>query len=286
MLTVFSVIMIIILSLSAVFTDSSVLFCVIGIIIGAGGIIFPLAFKRKLKKPVFNICSVLITAACLTVCLYTGSNTAEGTKMQRNELLQEVRNAAEIGDTEALKDVYTSFSEKYGETDDVLLLAADCYLNAADVLEKNIEEKEKCKQYRETANAFIRRTQVKTSKDYYVTNGHYIQTEPAAFIRVNNWLDAVKHYPMWDTANLMVAISLRHDGSTDYTMIQYYTDMAIKINPNNALALAYMGVIRYEQGMYDSALSYLEQAEKIGGDDMRVYSVTQCYKKLIEEARK
>lgn len=286
MLIISSVIMLIIFSLSAVFTDSSVLLCVIGIIVSAAGFIFAIVCKDKLKKPLFNICSVLIAAVCLTLCLFTRSVSAEGTKLQRNELLQAVRDAAQIGDTEALKDVYTTFSEKYGETDDVLLLAADCYLNAADLIDANGEEKDKRKQYQETANTFIKRTQVKTSMNYYMTNGHYLESEPAAFVRVNNWLEAVKRYPMWDNANLMVALSLRHDGSTDYTMIQYYTDMAVRINPNNALALAYMGVVRYEMGMYDSALAYLKQAEKVGGDDIRVYSVTQCYRRLIEEAGK
>ena len=230
-----------------IFANINIILGSIGILAAAAVIVLSVFVKTKLKKPLFNLLTTALI--CMTVVmgvLAVPNSGGAGTLTHRGELLEEIL-AADAEDVKPLSEKYT---ELYGEDDTLKLTLAERYIAEEDI---------------DAARDALRYINDKTSKEYYMQQSEWYRRFDRFQYTRELWNDAVENHPDWDTAYLMLALSMMEDQSQRLPEIEYYLMKAFVLNPNSPYTVCYLGVVKYQTLDYIEAMRYFTTASKLNG---------------------
>ena len=269
--------------LSIIFTDSSMIMCILGLLLCAGGIVCKAFLAAKLKKSLGRALRIILPAAAVLVGLFTFSSAGDGTLAARAKAAERVYQLTSGNDLEAAKTFLENYYDTYGENDDVALSAAEGYLSMAKALRD--EDSDRAKEYywagSDQLNYHVENTK---SKEYYLLKGEYYLYGNNG--QVEHWQQAVEDYPDWGEAHMMVAMALAEEDSLNYAMREYYLKLALELEPENAYAAAELGRVYFEQGYYDHAAACYTMAKEIGARNEYIEDMADFYLRAIGEVQK
>ncbi len=266
----------------AVFTIDTISFAILGAVAVIAGLDGMLLLRKK--SPELAACAGvagLIIGCILSIAAY--SNPQKGGRLDYEKDLGTLWEASAGADLERMETVNQAFTDKYGNLDTAGLAYADCYLNVAE----NEEDEGRKAEYKRAASDLLDRVVDTKSQDYYLVKGHLLEfdSKTIAHMLSNHWIDAIKTYPTWDTAHLMAGLAILDEtGNKNLQLAQYYLFQAIELNPDNALANAYMGITSYEQGYYEHAEGYLQCAKDLSEEGDYASELAAYYLNLVKEA--
>lgn len=273
--------------LSLIFTDSSVIMCILGLLLCIGGIVCKAFLGDKFKKSWNRALQILLPAAAVLVALFTFASGGDGTLIARAKAAERVYRLTSGDDLEAAQTFLESYYETYGENDDVALTAAEGYLTAVKRLQD--KDSDRAKEYywagSDQLNYHVENTK---SKKYYLLRGEYYLYGGSAWMywQVEHWQQAVEDYPDWGQAHMMVAMALAEEDLLNYAMREYYLKLALELEPENAYAAAELGRVYFEQGYYDHAGAYYTMAKEIGAGNDYIEEMADFYLRAIGEVQK
>ena len=269
--------------LSIIFMDSSMIMCILGLLLCAGGIVCKAFLAAKLKKSLGRALRIILPAAAVLVGLFTFSSAGDGTLAARAKAAERVYQLTSGNDLEAAKTFLENYYDTYGENDDVALSAAEGYLSMAKALRD--EDSDRAKEYywagSDQLNYHVENTK---SKEYYLLKGEYYLYGNNG--QVEHWQQAVEDYPDWGEAHMMVAMALAEEDSLNYAMREYYLKLALELEPENAYAAAELGRVYFEQGYYDHAAACYTMAKEIGARNEYIEDMADFYLRAIGEVQK
>ena len=271
--------------LSLIFTDSSVIMCIFGLLLCIGGIACKAFLAAKLKGGWNRAVQILLPAAAVLVALFTFASGGDGTLIARAKATEHVYRLASGDDLEAAQTFLESYYEAYGENDDVALTAAEGYLAAAKELQD--KDSDRAKEYywagSDQLNYHVENTK---SKEYYLLQGEYYLLDESSHWLAAYWQQAVEDYPDWGQAHMMAAMALAEEDSLNYAMREYYLKLALELESENAYAAAELGRVYFEQGYYDHAGAYYTMAKEIGAGNDYIEDMADFYLRAIGEVQK
>lgn len=271
--------------LSVIFTDSSVIMCILGLLLCIGGIVCKAFRAAKLKEGWNRALQILLPAAAVLVALFTFASGGDGTLIARAKATEHVYRLASGDDLEAAQTFLESYYETYGENDDVALTAAEGYLAAAKELQD--KDSDRAKEYywagSDQLNYHVENTK---SKEYYLLQGEYYLLDESSHWLAAYWQQAVEDYPDWGQAHMMAAMALAEEDSLNYAMREYYLKLALELESENAYAAAELGRVYFEQGYYDHAGAYYTMAKEIGAGNDYIEDMADFYLRAIGEVQK
>lgn len=273
--------------LSLIFTDSSVIMCIFGLLLCIGGIVCKAFLGDKFKKSWNRALQILLPSAAVLVALFTFASGGDGTLIARAKAAERVYRLTSGDDLEAAQTFLESYYETYGENDDVALAAAEGYLTAVKRLQD--KDSDRAKEYywvgSDQLNYHVENTK---SKKYYLLQGEYYLYGGSAWMywQVEHWQQAVEDYPDWGQAHMMVAMALAEEDPLNYAMREYYLKLALELEPENAYAAAELGRVYFEQGYYDHAGAYYTMAKEIGAGNDYIEEMADFYLRAIGEVQK
>lgn len=269
--------------LSIIFTDSSVVMCILGLLLCIGGIGCKAFLAAKLKKSLGRALRIILPAAAVLVGLFTFSSDGAGTLAARAKAAERVYQLTSGNDLEAAKSFLENYYDTYGENDDVALTAAEGYLSVVKTLRD--KDSDRAEEYywagSDQLNYHVENTK---SKKYYLLQGEYYLYEGSWL--VDHWQQAVEDHPDWGEAHMMLAMALAEDCPLNYTMREYYLKLALELEPDNAYAAAELGRVYFEQGCYDHAGACYTMAKEIGAGNDYIEGMADFYLRAIEEVQK
>lgn len=269
--------------LSIIFTDSSVVMCILGLLLCIGGIGCKAFLAAKLKKSLGRALRIILPAAAVLVGLFTFSSDGAGTLAARAKAAERVYQLTSGNDLEAAKSFLENYYDTYGENDDVALTAAEGYLSVVKTLrDKDSDRAEKY--YWAGSDQLNYHVENTKSKKYYLLQGEYYLYEGSWL--VDHWQQAVEDHPDWGEAHMMLAMALAEDCPLNYTMREYYLKLALELEPDNAYAAAELGRVYFEQGCYDHAGACYTMAKEIGAGNDYIEGMADFYLRAIEEVQK
>lgn len=271
--------------LSIIFTDSSVVMCILGLLLCIGGIACRAFLAAKLKEGWSRALRIVLPAAAVLVGLFTFSLAGDGTLAARAKAAERVYQLTSGNDLEAAKTFLENYYDTYGENDDVALTAAEGYLSVVKTLRD--KDSDRAEEYywagSDQLNYHVENTK---SKKYYLLQGEYYLYSGSSHWKVAFWQQAVEDYPDWGEAHMMVAMALAEDDSLNYAMREYYLKLALELEPDNAYAAAELGRVYFEQGCYDHAGACYTMAKEIGAGNDYIEGMADFYLRAIEEVQK
>lgn len=271
--------------LSIIFTDSSVIMCILGLLLCVGGIVCKAFLATKLKKGWSRAIQIILPAAAVLVGLFTFSSAGDGTLAARAKAAERVYQLTSGNDLEAAKTFLEDYYNTYGENDNVALTAAEGYLSVVKALWD--KDSDRADEYywagSDQLNYHVENTR---SKKYYLLQGEYYLYGKSSYWQVENWQQAVEDYPDWGEAHMMVAMALAGEDSLSYAMREYYLKLALELEPDNAYAAAELGRVYFEQGYYDHAGACYTMAKEIGAGNDYIEGMADFYLRAIEEVQK
>ena len=271
--------------LSIIFTDSSVIMCILGLLLCVGGIVCKAFLAAKLKKGWSRVLQIVLPAAAVLVGLFTFSSDGVGTLAARAKAAERVYQLTSGNDLEAAKTFLENYYDTYGENDDVALTAAEGYLSVVKTLRD--KDSDRAEEYywagSDQLNYHVENTK---SKKYYLLQGEYYLYSGSSHWKVAFWQQAVEDYPDWGEAHMMVAMALAEDDSLNYAMREYYLKLALELEPDNAYAAAELGRVYFEQGYYDHAGACYTMAKEIGAGNSYIEGMADFYLRAIGEVQK
>lgn len=271
--------------LSIIFTDSSVVMCILGLLLCIGGIGCKAFLAAKLKKSLGRALRIILPAAAVLVGLFTFSSDGAGTLAARAKAAERVYQLTSGNDLEAAKSFLENYYDTYGENDDVALTAAEGYLSVVKTLRD--KDSDRAEEYywagSDQLNYHVENTK---SKKYYLLQGEYYLYSGSSHWKVAFWQQAVEDYPDWGEAHMMVAMALAEGDSLNYAMREYYLKLALELEPENAYAAAELGRVYFEQGYYDHAGACYTMAKEIGAGNEYIEDMADFYLRAIEEVQK
>lgn len=271
--------------LSIIFTDSSVVMCILGLLLCAGGIVCKAFLAAKLKKSLGRALRIILPAAAVLVGLFTFSSDGAGTLAARAKAAERVYQLTSGNDLEAAKTFLENYYDTYGENDDVALTAAEGYLSVVKAL-RDKDSDTADEYYWAGSDQLNYHVENKKSKEYYLLQGEYYLYGSSSYWQVEHWQQAVEDYPDWGEAHMMVAMALAEDDSLNYAMREYYLKLALELEPENAYAAAELGRVYFEQGYYDHAGACYTMAKEIGAGNEYIEDMADFYLRAIEEVQK
>lgn len=271
--------------ISMIFTDSSVVMCILGLLLCIGGIVCKAFLAAKLKKGWNRALRIILPAAAVLVGLFTFSSDGAGTLAARAKAAERVYQLTSGNDLEAAKSFLENYYDTYGENDDVALTAAEGYLSVVKTLRD--KDSDRAEEYywagSDQLNYHVENTK---SKKYYLLQGEYYLYSGSSHWKVAFWQQAVEDYPDWGEAHMMVAMALAEDDSLNYAMREYYLKLALELEPENAYAAAELGRVYFEQGYYDHAGACYTMAKEIGAGNSYIEDMADFYLRAIGEVQK
>ena len=187
--------------LSIIFTDSSVVMCILGLLLCIGGIGCKAFLAAKLKKSLGRALRIILPAAAVLVGLFTFSSDGAGTLAARAKAAERVYQLTSGNDLEAAKSFLENYYDTYGENDDVALTAAEGYLSVVKTLRD--KDSDRAEEYywagSDQLNYHVENTK---SKKYYLLQGEYYLYSGSSHWKVAFWQQAVEDYPVWGEAHM------------------------------------------------------------------------------------
>lgn len=270
--------------ISIIFTDSSMIMCILGLLLCIGGIACRAFLAAKLKKGWSRALRIVLPAAAVLVGLFTFSSAGDGTLAARAKAAERVYQLTSGNDLEAAKTFLENYYDTYGENDDVALTAAEGYLSMVKALRDKDSDRAD-EYYWAGSDQLSYHVENKRSKKYYLLQGEYYLYEGSSRM-VDHWQQAVEDYPDWGEAHMMLAMALAEDCPLNYTMREYYLKLALELEPDNAYAAAELGRVYFEQGCYDHAGACYTMAKEIGAGNDYIEDMADFYLRAIEEVQK
>lgn len=269
--------------LSIIFTDSSMVMCILGLLLCIGGIACRAFLAAKLKEGWSRALRIVLPAAAVLVGLFTFSLAGDGTLAARAKAAERVYQLTSGNDLEAAKTFLENYYDTYGENDDVALTAAEGYLSMVKAL-RDKDSNRADEYYWAGSDQLNYHVENKKTKKYYLLQGEYYLYEGSWL--VDHWQQAVEDYPDWGEAHMMLAMALAEDCPLNYTMREYYLKLALELEPDNAYAAAELGRVYFEQGCYDHAGACYTMAKEIGAGNDYIEDMADFYLRAIEEVQK
>lgn len=270
--------------ISMIFTDSSMVMCILGLLLCIGGIACRAFLAAKLKEGWSRALRIVLPAAAVLVGLFTFSLAGDGTLAARAKAAERVYQLTSGNDLEAAKTFLENYYDTYGENDDVALTAAEGYLSMVKAL-RDKDSNRADEYYWAGSDQLSYHVENKRSKKYYLLQGEYYLYEGSSRM-VDHWQQAVEDYPDWGEAHMMLAMALAEDCPLNYTMREYYLKLALELEPENAYAAAELGRVYFEQGCYDHAGACYTMAKEIGAGNDYIEGMADFYLRAIEEVQK
>lgn len=273
--------------ISMIFTDSSMVMCILGLLLCIGGIVCKAFLAAKLKKGWNRALRIILPAAAVLVGLFTFASDGDGTLMARAKAAERVYQVTSGNDLEAAKSFLENYYDTYGENDDVALTAAEGYLSVVKTLRD--KDSDRAEEYYWAGSDQLNcHVENKKTKKYYLLQGEYYLYEGSSWMYwlVDYWQQAVEDYPDWGEAHMMLAMALAEDCPLNYTMREYYLKLALELEPENAYAAAELGRVYFEQGYYDHAGACYTMAKEIGAGNSYIEDMADFYLRAIEEVQK
>ncbi len=273
--------------ISMIFTDSSMVMCILGLLLCAGGIVCKAFLAAKLKKGWNRALQIILPAAAVLVGLFTFASDGDGTLMARAKAAERVYQVTSGNDLEAAKTFMENYYDTYGENDNVALTAAEGYLSVVKALRDKDSDRAD-EYYRAGSDQLSAHVANKRSKKYYLLKGEYYLYSDGSWMYqlVDHWQQAVEDYPDWGEAHMMLAMALAEDCPLYYTMREYYLKLALELEPENAYAAAELGRVYFEQGYYDHAGACYTMAKEIGAGNSYIEGMADFYLRAIGEVQK
>lgn len=269
--------------ISMIFTDSSMVMCILGLLLCAGGIVCKAFLAAKLKKGWNRALQIILPAAAVLVGLFTFSSGGDGTLAARAKAAERVYQVTSGNDLEAAKTFMENYYDTYGENDNVALTAAEGYLSVVKALRDKDSDRAD-EYYWAGSDQLSYHVENKKTKKYYLLQGEYYLYEGSWL--VDHWQQAVEDHPDWGEAHMMLAMALAEDCPLNYTMREYYLKLALELEPENAYAAAELGRVYFEQGYYDHAGACYTMAKEIGAGNDYIEGMADFYLRAIEEVQK
>ena len=273
--------------ISMIFTDSSVVMCILGLLLCAGGIVCKAFLAAKLKKGWNRALQIILPAAAVLVGLFTFVSDGDGTLAARAEAAERVYQVTSGNDLEAAKTFMENYYDTYGENDNVALTAAEGYLSVVKALRD--KDRDRADEYYWAGSDQLNyHVENKKTKKYYLLQGEYYLYEGSSWMYwlVDYWQQAVEDHPDWGEAHMMLAMALAEDCPLNYTMREYYLKLALELEPENAYAAAELGRVYFEQGYYDHAGACYTMAKEIGAGNSYIEGMADFYLRVIGEVQK
>lgn len=269
--------------LSIIFTDSSMIMCILGLLLCIGGIACRAFLAAKLKEGWSRALRIVLPAAAVLVGLFTFSLAGDGTLAARAKAAERVYQLTSGNDLEAAKTFLENYYDTYGENDDVALTAAEGYLSMVKAL-RDKDSNRADEYYWAGSDQLNYHVENKKTKKYYLLQGEYYLYEGSWL--VDHWQQAVEDHPDWGEAHMMLAMALAEDYPLNYTMREYYLKLALELEPENAYAAAELGRVYFEQGYYDHAGACYTMAKEIGAGNSYIEGMADFYLRAIGEVQK
>ena len=269
--------------ISMIFTDSSMVMCILGLLLCAGGIVCKAFLAAKLKKGWNRALQIILPAAAVLVGLFIFSSAGDGTLAARAKAAERVYQLTSGNDLEAAKTFLENYYDTYGENDNVALTAAEGYLSVVKAL-RDKDSDTADEYYWAGSDQLNYHVENKKTKKYYLLQGEYYLYEGSWL--VDHWQQAVEDHPDWGEAHMMLAMALAEDCPLNYTMREYYLKLALELEPENAYAAAELGRVYFEQGYYDHAGACYTMAKEIGAGNSYIEGMADFYLRAIGEVQK
>lgn len=273
--------------ISMIFTDSSVVMCILGLLLCIGGIVCKAFLAAKLKKGWNRALRIILPAAAVLVGLFTFSSGGDGTLAARAEAAERVYQLTSGNDLEASETFLEDYYNTYGENDNVALTAAEGYLSVVKALRD--KDSDRADEYYWAGRGQLSvHVEDKKSKKYYLLWGEYYLYDGSSWMYplVEHWQQAVEDHPDWGEAHMMLAMALAEEYPLYYTMREYYLKLALELEPENAYAAAELGRVYFEQGYYDHAGACYTMAKEIGAGNSYIEGMADFYLRAIGEVQK
>ena len=253
-----------ILFLQTFFLGGAILPGIVGLLLGAAGIVSFILLKKqgKIRLGMASASAGLLLA--VICCVFITPGIGRGTLQQKEALLKKL---AASKTAESAEEKYNAYIDVYGEDDPSALCLAKYYMQAGEA-DKSRSMLFKLKN--ETSIAYYR-TMVEWYNKFDKGNFSYV---------VSTLLDAVAEHPSWAQGHLLLGLSYYKNG--DNTSAIYYLKKAQLLDPSDGYSLCYLGVISYDRGSYKAAREYLNSAGKLAGKDKYLRSIIDTYQECVE----
>jgi uncharacterized protein HemY len=208
-----------------------------------------LAGRRLPRRPVRMI-SAAGLAIILLIGLWSGLQPKAGGFLAYDAEIARVESLLAKGKVDQAQQVLDQLITVYGPNDRLRLFKAQASLDEADYA---------------GADASLNEVAGKSADEYYALRGQAYALSGQNSEAERILIQAASQYPLWCEMQLYAGIQAVNNKA--YATGEYFLLRAIEQDPELSVALYYLGVIRYEQGLYSEASGYFTEALTIGVDE-------------------
>jgi tetratricopeptide (TPR) repeat protein len=212
-------------------------------------LIFNLFAGRKIPRRLLRLISAVGLTVILLIGLWSGLQPKTGGFIAYDAKIASVERLLANERAENAHNNLDQLIAEYGPNDRLLLFKVQASLAEADFASA------KTRLYTVSDN---------TSAEYYALLGqiHALSGQSSDAQRILTL--AASQYPQWCEMQLYAGIQAVNNKA--YATGEYFLLRAFEQDPELAVALYYLGVTRYEQGLYDESSDFFAEALSIGVD--------------------
>ena len=207
-----------------------------------------LAGRQLPRKPV-RVISIAGLVILLMNGLWSGLQPQSGGFLAYDAKITRVESLLAKGQMDQSQEMLGQLITEYGPNDRLLLFKAQASLKSADYA---------------GAEAILNEVADKSADEYYALRGQVYALSGQDLEAERLYCQVASQYPLWGEMQLFAGIQSVNNKS--YAAGEYFLLRAFEQDPELAVALYYLGVIRYEQGLFSEASDYFSEALSIGVD--------------------
>ena len=218
-------------------------------LLAAAFVALRLLFAKKLKPPLLRLLSILGVAVLLCIGLWSGMQTDKSGLLAYEHAMGGI--SGQLGDSNYIKagEALATLEKDYGAVDATQLQKARIATGK--------------KEY-DAAASYLSMVLNKQSKAYYAIFGELYLAQAKYAEAQGVYVEAARTWPLWSEAQRVAGTQAVCN--KNYAIGEYFLLRAFEQMPYDPIPLYYLGVIRYEQGVFTQAESYFAEAQALGLD--------------------
>lgn len=202
---------------------------------------------KLLPRKIIRSLSVAGVVLLLLIGLWSGMKTSSAAYLGYDAAVAHVEEMLFDGKYAQADELLDQLIQDYGANDQLQLYKAKAAMGQAD--------------YAGVDN-YLSLTANKSSDQFYLIRGQAYEQAGLYDQAQDTFVRAASQYPLWREMQLFAGIQAVNN--QDYAVGEYFLRRAFEQDPTEAVPLYYLGVIRYDQGLYTEAEDYFTEALDIG----------------------
>ncbi|HAL73762.1 MAG TPA: hypothetical protein DCM45_01560 [Clostridiales bacterium] len=229
--------------------QGSAVWSITAAVIAAALLLFNLFAVRKVPRRLLRLISAIGLVIVLLIGLWSGLQPENDGFLAYDAKIAQVESWLGQDQPAKAQELLDQLITEYGPNDRLLLFKAQASLAAEDYI-----------------NAENRLIDIadKSADEYYALSGQLYTLSGRNSDAQRVFVQAASQYPQWCEMQLYAGIQATNN--KNYAIGEYFLLRAFEQDPALAVALYYLGVTRYEQGLDDEAADYFDEALSIGVD--------------------